>query len=272
MDVHPLVVDPERWAHVGEPLLEGVPDDVPSPTQGEGERLGQAEGAAVLLVPTSLGLWRRALDPPFDRLVLVVVEDQGPFAFGAVDVAVGALLNGAVSPEVEDLEVVDATEEVSFLEQREDPLLMLFHQILVGPLIPIGAAVLHAVLLPVPLHLAVAEHRQARHGDHQGRDTEILVALAELDHGRLLVGVVHEVDETPQDLGVELEDVLDHVAVLAVLLGLEHVHEGAVVDPMHAQASDEVTLHQPEGLGQKQGVGRLDRDAVDQFAPELVRK
>ncbi len=39
----------------------------------------------------------------------------------------------------------------------------------------------------------------------------------------------------------------------------QHVHEGAVVDAVHAQRADEVALQHPEGLGQQQRVGRLLR-------------
>ena len=59
------------------------------------------------------------------------------------------------------------------------------------------------------------------------------------------------------------------LAVLGVLLVAEHVHEGAVVDAVHAQRADEVPLHQPERLGEEQRVGRLGRHPVDDLAPEL---
>ena len=100
-------------------------------------------------------------------------------------------------------------------------------------------------------------------------DAEVLVALAELVDRRALVRVVHEVDVALQDLRVELERVLDDQPVLGVLLVAQHVHERAVVDAVHAQRADEVALHQPEGLGQQQRVGRFCRDAVDDLAPEL---
>ncbi len=85
-----------------------------------------------------------------------------------------------------------------------------------------------------------------------------------------LVGVVHEVHVALQDLGVELERVLDDRAVLGVVLVAQHVHKGAVVDPVHAQRADEIALQQPEGLGQEQGVGRFGRHPVHHLAPELV--
>ena len=102
------------------------------------------------------------------------------------------------------------------------------------------------------------------------RDPEVLVAGPELLDGGLLVRVVHEVDVALEDLGVELQGVLHQQPVLRVLLVAEHVHEGAVVDAVHAEGADEVALHQPEGLGQQQRVGRLGGDPVHHLAPELL--
>ena len=53
---------------------------------------------------------------------------------------------------------------------------------------------------------------------------------------------------------VEFQHVLDGLAVLGVLLDLEHVHEGAVVHAVHAERPDEIPLHHPERLGQEQRV------------------
>ena len=61
----------------------------------------------------------------------------------------------------------------------------------------------------------------------------------------------------------------DDLLVLGVLLVAQHVHEGAVVDAVHAQRAHEVALQQPEGLRQQQRVGRLGGDPVDDLAPEL---
>ncbi len=177
-------------------------------------------------------------------------------------------------PWVEDVveqEVGHVGEEGAAVEQREDLALVPLHQPAVRLLVAVGAAVLHAVLLGEALDLAVAEHRQAGHRRQQRADAEVLVALAELVDGRPLVRVVHEVDEALQHLGVELDRVLDDPPVPGVLLVAEHVHEGAVVDAVHAEGPDEVALHQPEGLGQQQRVGRLRRDAVHDLAPELRR-
>ncbi len=117
----------------------------------------------------------------------------------------------------------------------------------------------------------MADHRQAGEGRHHRGDPEVLVALAELLQRGLLVGVAHEVDVALEDLGVELDGVLDDPPVAGAVLVAEHVHERAVVDAMHAQRPDEVALEQPERLGEQERVGDLGRDPVDDLAPELER-
>ena len=98
---------------------------------------------------------------------------------------------------------------------------------LVGLLVHRRPAELHPVLLGEPLELAVPEHRQPRQRRQQRGHADVLVALAELLGRRLLVGVVHEVDVALEDLGVELEGLLEHLAVARVVLVAEHVHERA---------------------------------------------
>ena len=73
----------------------------------------------------------------------------------------------------------------------------------------VGAPELHPVLLAEALDLAVAQHRQPGQRRHERRDAEVLVALAELLDRGLLVRVAHEVDVALEDLGVELEGLLD---------------------------------------------------------------
>ena len=102
--------------------------------------------------------------------------------------------------------------------------------------------VLHAVFLGEALNLPVADHRQARHRRHKRGHAEVFVALAELVDCRSLVRVAHEVDEALENLGVEFDRVLDDPPVAGVLLVSEHVHEGAVVDPVHPKGSDEIAL------------------------------
>ncbi len=140
----------------------------------------------------------------------------------------------------------------------------------VGRLVAVGAAVFHPVLLLEALELAMAEHGQSGHGRHHRAYAEIFVSPAELGDRGLLVGIVHEVDEALEDVLVEFLGVADRLAVLRVLLALEHVHEGGVVHPMHAEGADEVALHHPEGLGEKEGVGSLARAEVHDLAPEFL--
>ena len=64
----------------------------------------------------------------------------------------------------------------------------------------------------------MAEHGQARHGGQQHAGPEILPLAAELLHGGLFVRVVHEVDKALEHLGIELQHILDGLAVLGVLL------------------------------------------------------
>ena len=96
-----------------------------------------------------------------------------------------------------------------------------------------------------------------------------LSPAAELVHGGALVGVVHEVDVAAQDARVEGHGLADDLLVAGVLLVAQHVHEGAVVDAVHAQRAHEVALQQPEGLGQQERVGHLCGHAVHHLAPEL---
>ena len=95
----------------------------------------------------------------------------------------------------------------------------------------------------------MSDHGQSGHCDHHHGDAEILVALAELFDRRALIRIVHEVHKALQDLRAELQNILYRPAVLGILLHLEHVHECAVVDPVHTEGAHEVTLHQPESLG-----------------------
>ncbi|OQA94010.1 MAG: hypothetical protein BWY25_03017 [Chloroflexi bacterium ADurb.Bin222] len=162
-------------------------------------------------------------------------------------------------------------EQIAFVEQREDLLLVPGHQPGIGMLFPIGAAEFHAVLFGVALDLPVTEHRQAGEGRHERADPEVFVALAELIYRGPLVGIVHEVDVALENLRVEFQRVLEELAVFRVLLVAQHVHEGAVVDAMHPQRADEVTLHHPEGLSEQERPGGLHGHAIHDLAPEFLR-
>ena len=135
--------------------------------------------------------------------------------------------------------------------------------------VPQRLAEFHAVLFGIALELPVPKHGQTGHGGHEHADAEVLVALAELIDGGALVGVVHEVDVALEDFGFKLEGVFDQGAVLVVFFVAQHVHEGAVVDAVHAQGAHKVAFHQPEGFGQQEGVGGFAGHAVYHLAPEF---
>src|SRR6185295_15906754 len=94
---------------------------------------------------------------------------------------------------------------------------------------------------------------------------------AKLINGRPLVRIAHEVYVALHNVWVELQRVLEHRSIFCVLLVTHHVHEGAVIDTMHSQCSDEVTLHQPEGFGEQKCSRNLGSYSVDDFPPELMR-
>jgi hypothetical protein len=213
----------------------------------------------------------RAPDPAGGFGKAVVIDHQRPLAAAAVRVGEDVLVNAAVlADQVKKLEAFDLSEGAPPAQQREELALVAADQRLVRLLGPAGAVELHAVLLGQALDLAVAEHRQPGQRRHQGRDAEVLAVLAELVEGGALVGIGHEVDVPLEDPGVELEGAPDEVAVVGIALVAQHVHEGRVVDPVHAEGAHEVALEQPEGLGQQQGVRGLGRHPVDHLPPELL--
>ena len=133
----------------------------------------------------------------------------------------------AVARDVVQQEVARLGEVAAPVEQRDDLALVALDQPRVGLLVHRRPPELHPVLLGEPLELAVPEHRQPGQRRQQRRHADVLVALAELLDRRLLVGVVHEVDVALEDLGVELEGLLEHPPVARVVLVAEHVHERA---------------------------------------------
>ncbi len=179
--------------------------------------------------------------------------------------------SAAIAPAVVEQEVVGLREQRPVVQQRSDLAVVPLDESVARPLVVAGPVVLHPVLFGKALDLPMAEHRKPRQGRHQGRDAEKLVAGAELVDRRALVRVRHEVDVALHDAGVELQRVLEHLAVVRVVLVAQHDHESRVIDPVHAQRADEVALHQPERLGQQQRAGDLARHAVDDLAPELLR-
>ncbi len=149
---------------------------------------------------------------------------------------------------------------------------MAFHQVTIRAFVPIGTPEFHTVLFGKALDLPMAKHRQARHGGHQDADAEIFIAFPELVHRGTLIRVVHEVYVTFEDFGVELNGVFYHQAVFLVLLIPQHIHESAVVDPVHAKRAHEITFHQPEGFGQQQRIRHFLSYPIDDFPPKFLRK
>jgi hypothetical protein len=74
-----------------------------------------------------------------------------------------------------------------------------------------------------------------------------------------------------EDLRVELDRLADHLAVAGPVLIAEHMHERAVVDPVHPQGPHEIAFEEPEGLSQQQRARHLGGDTIDDLAPELGR-
>ncbi len=121
----------------------------------------------------------------------------------------------------------------------------------IGPLGHLRHLELHAVALGVAFDLAMAKHRQPGHGTHHRGDAKAFVPTAELIDRGPLVRVGHEVDIALQDVGVELNRLLEIATVLGIFFITQHVHEGGVVYAMHAQRTDKVAFQHPEGLGQQ---------------------
>ena len=201
-----------------------------------------------------------------------VVEDERALSAGTVRVGEDVFVHVAgAGDEVVQEEVVRLGEPRASVEQREDLAFVPLDKPRIGTFVEGRAAEFHAVLFPESLDLAVAEHRQARKGGQDGRDAEVLVALAELLQRGLLVRVAHEVDVALEDLRIEFDRLLDDLPIARSVLVAEHVHERAVIDAMHAERPDEIALEQPERLRQQERPGDLRRDPVDDLAPELDR-
>ena len=89
-------------------------------------------------------------------------------------------------------------------------------------------------------------------------------------YSRALVGIVHEINIALENFRIELQRVLDHVAIIRVLFIAQHVNERAVVHAMHAQRSHEISFEQPEGFRKEEGARSFGRAPIHHLAPELV--
>ena len=215
----------------------------------QAQALGQA--ALAKLARSLVGVGGGEIDGPVRVAVTVVIDHESALAAGAVGVREDVLVHRAAGmEEVVEQEVRALGKEPAALEQRRNLALVALDKPVIGIFLVARPAVLHAVLLCESLDLAVAEHGQAGQRGHHDRDAEVFVALAELVDGGALVGIGHEVDVALHDVGIELERVLDDGTVLGVVLVAQHDHEGRVVDAMHAEGANEITLHEPEGLGE----------------------
>ncbi len=123
-----------------------------------------------------------------------------------------------------------------------------------------------------PFNLAMTKHRQSRHRRQHGRNTDIFIPGAKLFNRRFFIRVTHKIDKALQDLRIEGEDVFQGLPIFAILFLLQHIHKGAIVDPVHSQGTDEIALHQPESFSQQQGIRSLNSNPVNQFTPEFNRK
>ena len=200
------------------------------------------------------------------------MEDrEGALVTGAIGPGEDVFVDLAVfTPEIEEGEVCAFGEHVAIFEERCDLALVAFDEVLVRGLVVAGTLVLHAVLFGKGFYLAVAEHGKARKGGHHGADAEVFVAGPKLINRGTLVGIAHEVHVALEDVGIEFDRVLDDGTVLRILLVAQHVHEGAVVDAMHAEGADEVAFEEPEGFSEEEGAGDFRGDTVDDFAPKFV--
>ena len=123
----------------------------------------------------------------------------------------------------------------------------------------------------ITLNLTVTEHRQSGHRGHHNGNAKILVVLAKLSYGGFLVGIVHKVDKTFEDLRVKLEGIFNALAILGVFLLHHHVHEGTVVNAVHPERADKVAFHHPERFSQQQGVRHFLGNAVNDLTPKFLR-
>ncbi|MBA7659949.1 hypothetical protein ES703_67945 [subsurface metagenome] len=115
------------------------------------------------------------------------------------------------------------------------------------------------------------EQCQSGHGSHHKADPEVFVALTELHNSGFFIRVVHKIYIALQNLRIKLQGIFYQAAVILILFILQHIHEGAVIDPVHSQGPDKIALHQPEGLGQEQGVRSFLGYTVNHFPPKLLR-
>ena len=219
-----------------------------------------------------VGIAGRVMNGAAGGGVPVVVDDQGAVVAAPVGVSEDILIHRAIGlVEIVEQEILAIGKQPALVEQGRNLPVVPLNQSPIRILLVASPAKFHAVLLRKPLDLPVAEHRQPGKSGHHGRDPKAFVAVTELVNGRTLIRIAHEINVALEDIRVELDGVLDHRPVLRIVLVAHHVHEGAVVHPVHAEGADKVTLHQPERFRQQQRAGNLPRNTIHYLAPELVR-
>src|SRR5690349_10279298 len=94
------------------------------------------------------------------RLELVVVEDERARISSAIRIREDVFVDAAtIGEEIVEREIRHAGEEPTLLEEWEDLALVALDEPLIGLLVPLRAAVFHAVFFVESFDLPVTEHR-----------------------------------------------------------------------------------------------------------------
>jgi len=174
-----------------------------------------------------------------------------------------------VCDKIKKIKMVHSGKKLALVQQWENFPLVAADQVIIDIFFPVSFSELHSVFFCKTFYLTVSQHRQPRHSCHQHTNAKILVTFAKLVYRGAFIGVVHKVYITLKNLGFEFKRVTDQLAITGVILITQHIHKGAVVNPVHTQCAHEVSFHQPEGFSQEQCVRGFDRGAVYKFAPEF---
>ena len=72
----------------------------------------------------------------------------------------------------------------------------------------------------------MAEHGQAGECGHDRANAKVFVTFAKLLHGRLFIGVVHEINIALENFRIKFQRVFNQGAVAGIVFIAQHVHEG----------------------------------------------
>ena len=156
------------------------------------------------------------------------------------------------------------------MHDRENEGTVTVHQSFVNLFVLVCTGIFHSVFFLVAFKLTVTEHWKTRHCDHQSADTKIFVSASKLGDCCFFIRIVHEVYVALEDLRIKLDGVFYGVAVLLVLFLFKHVHEGGIINAVHAKGACEVSFHHPECFCKQKGVRNFLGTAVNNFAPEFI--